>query len=86
MLMYSTGFIMNVKLLGKYQSKSMLQISVMAHISSKCLITYDLVRRECMHTHPSIYISGKPSQPVNISSKIIFLLLFLACFEARLLK
>lgn len=77
---------MNVKLLGKRQSKSTLQISVMTHISSKCLITYDLVRRKCTHTHPSIYISERPSQPVNISSKIIFLLLFLACFEGRTFK
>lgn len=40
---------MKVKLLCKHQPKSTLQISVMTHNSSKCLITCDLVRRKCTY-------------------------------------
>lgn len=54
---------------------------------------YDLVRRKCRYTHSSIYILEKPSQPINISGKIIFFLevqenihVALGCLKARLLK
>lgn len=70
---------MKAKLLCKHQPKSTLQISVMTHNSSKCLITCDLVRRKCTYILLDLHFK-KTFKPVNISSKINFLFLSKAIF------